>query len=217
MRTLYPTWEYESLLAASNSAQTTDQTVNEANLKAQVQQLVDMLAAGGNVVTGTDSPIDHTAVSTHMNLRAMVAFGVTPHQAMVSATSASGVYLNEPVGRIAPGMLADLAFLGGNPLDDITQAANVSQVMVNGYLHTVDDLLAPFAAQSGAQPSAAARRDGQPRGCAGADAPVRRGLLVARPALPGGEQALLLRRLAVDRGRGGRFPAALTRFSAEIW
>ena len=156
VRTLYPTWEYESLLAASNSAQTTDQTVNVANLKAQVQQLVDMLAAGGNVVTGTDSPIDHTAVSTHMNLRAMVAFGMTPHQAMVSATSASGVYLNEPVGRIASGMLADLAFIGGNPLDDITQAANVSQVMVNGYLHTVDELVAPFAAAPAAAAAASA-------------------------------------------------------------
>ena len=127
------------------TAQTTDQTVAEANLQAQVRQIVDLLAAGGNVVTGTDSPIDHTAVSTHMNLRAMVRYGVTPLQAMISATSATGEYLNEPIGMIAPGKLADLALLGGNPLDDITQAANVRQIMVNGFVHTVDDLVAPFA------------------------------------------------------------------------
>jgi adenine deaminase len=120
--------------------------VNRENLAAQVKQLVDLIAAGGNVVTGTDSPIDHTAVSTHMNLRAMVKYGVTPYQALVSATSEPGRYLNEPLGQIAPGMLADLSFLGGNPLDDIGQAANVQQVMVNGFLHTPDDLLAPFAA-----------------------------------------------------------------------
>jgi Tol biopolymer transport system component len=154
VRTLYPTWEYTSLQAANTTARTTDQTVNEANLKAQVQQIVHLLAAGGNVVTGTDSPIDHTAVSTHMNLRAMVAYGVTPHQAMVSATSATGTYLNEPIGQVAPGMLADLAFLGGNPLQDIRQAANVSKVMVNGYLHTIDGLLAPFAGSAAAKLSA---------------------------------------------------------------
>lgn len=145
VRTLYPSWEYASLQAAVTSASTTDQTVNEANLQAQVQQLVDMLAQGGHVVTGTDSPIDHTAVSTHMNMRAMVIYGVSAYQTMVSATSASGRYLNEPIGRIAPGMFADLAFLGGNPLDDITNAADVRQVMVNGYLHTIDELMAPFA------------------------------------------------------------------------
>jgi hypothetical protein len=136
---------------AADTAQTTDQTVNEANLKAQVQQIVDMLAAGGNVVTGTDSPIDHTAVSTHMNLRAMVRYGVSAHQAMVTATSASGIHLNEPIGQVAPGMFADLAMLGGNPLEDITEAADVKQVMVNGYLHDIADLTAPFA---GAAPPA---------------------------------------------------------------
>ncbi len=145
VRTLYPSWEYATLTAAGDAARTTDQTVNRANLAAQVKQLVDLLAAGGHVVTGTDSPIDHTAVSTHMNLRAMVKYGVSPYQALVSATSEPGRFLNEPLGQVAPGMLADLTFLGGDPLHDITQAANVAQVMVNGYLHTVDDLMAPFA------------------------------------------------------------------------
>lgn len=145
VRALYPPWEYQTLIAAATSASTTDQKVNRENLAAQVKQLVDLLAAGGHVVTGTDSPIDHTAVSTHMNLRAMVKYGISPHQALVSATSATGKYLNEPIGQIAVGMLADLCILGGNPLADITQAANVQHVMVNGYLHTPADLSAPFA------------------------------------------------------------------------
>ena len=104
-----------------------------------------MIRGGGRVVTGTDSPIDHTAVSTHMNLRAMVKYGLTPYEALTTATRVPGEFLEEPLGRIEPGMYADLTFLGGDPLQDITKAADVRQVMVNGALHTVDDLLAPFA------------------------------------------------------------------------
>jgi hypothetical protein len=43
-------------------------------------------------------------------------------------------------------MYADLAVLGGDPLSDIKQAANVRSVVSNGRLFTVDDLLKPFAA-----------------------------------------------------------------------
>ncbi|MGH3377987.1 MAG: amidohydrolase family protein, partial [Actinoallomurus sp.] len=146
VKTLYPSWEYASLLAAVKTAQTTDQTVNERNLAAQVAQCAAMIRGGGRVVTGTDSPIDHTAVSTHMNLRAMVKYGLTPYEALTTATRVTGEFLEEPLGRIEPGMYADLTFLGGDPLQDITKAADVRRVMVNGELHTVEDLLAPFAA-----------------------------------------------------------------------
>jgi hypothetical protein len=148
--TLYPSWEYATLQAAVTSAQTTDQTANRANLAAQVAQVVAMVRGGGRVITGTDSPIDHTAVSTHMNLRAMVTFGLTPYEALTTATRVPGEFLQEPLGQIRRGMYADLAILGGDPLSDITQAANVQQSMVNGQLYGVDDLLAPFAsAQAG--------------------------------------------------------------------
>jgi hypothetical protein len=143
--TLYPVWEYASLLAAVTAAKTTDQTVTRANLAAQVAQLLAIVRSGGRVITGTDSPIDHTAVSTHMNLRALVRYGFTPYEALVTATSVAGDFLAEPVGRIRPGMLADLAVLGGDPLTDIRQAANVRAVMAHGVLRTPADLMAPFA------------------------------------------------------------------------
>lgn len=145
VRTLYPSWEYASLQAAVSTAKTTDQSANLANLARQVAQLRALLDADGTVVNGTDSPIDHTAVSTHMNLRAMVKYGLTPYEAMVSTTAASGTLLGEPVGRLRTGMLADLTVLGGDPLTDITQAANVSTVITNGVPYTVDELMAPFA------------------------------------------------------------------------
>ncbi|MBB5897752.1 amidohydrolase family protein [Kutzneria kofuensis] len=148
VKTLYPTWEYASLVASAQSAATTDQTANLNDLAKQVAQIAATIRGGGRIVTGTDSPIDHTAVSTHMNLRAMVKYGLTPYEALVTATRNAGDLLGEPLGRIAPGMYADLSVLGGDPLTDIKQAANVRSVVSNGRLFTVDDLLKPFAASS---------------------------------------------------------------------
>ena len=146
VRTLYPPWEYAALQAAATAAKTTDQTAARENLARQVAQVVAMVRGGGRVLTGTDSPIAATAVSTHLNLRAMVAFGLTPYEALLTATRAPGEYLEEPLGQLRPGMYADLAIVGGDPLADIRAAADVRQVMVNGVLSTVDELLAPYAA-----------------------------------------------------------------------
>ncbi|MFC7533920.1 amidohydrolase family protein [Actinoplanes sp. GCM10030250] len=144
VRTLYPSWEYANLQTIAAAARTTDQTVTRENLARQVAHLIRLYRGGGTVITGTDSPIAPNAVSTHLNLRAMVAYGMTPYEALSTATRIPGEFLEEPLGLIAPGHYADLAVLGGNPLADITQAANVRQVMSAGVLHTVDELLEPF-------------------------------------------------------------------------
>ncbi|WP_328472504.1 amidohydrolase family protein [Actinoplanes sp. NBC_00393] len=146
VRTLYPTWEYANLQTIANTARTTDQTVTRENLARQVAHLIRLYRGGGQVITGTDSPISPNAVSTHLNLRAMVAYGMTPYEALSTATRLPGEFLNEPLGRIARGHYADLAVLGGDPLTDIKQAANVRQVIAAGVVHTVPGLLEPFAA-----------------------------------------------------------------------
>ncbi|WIM98677.1 amidohydrolase family protein [Actinoplanes oblitus] len=145
VRTLYPSWEYATLRGIAETARTTDQTVNRRNLARQVAHVARVLRGGGRVITGTDSPISPNAVSTHLNLRAMVAYGMTPWEALSTATRIPADFLAEPLGRIAPGRYADLAILGGDPLADIDQAANVRQVIAAGVPHTVDSLLAPFA------------------------------------------------------------------------
>jgi cytosine/adenosine deaminase-related metal-dependent hydrolase len=148
VRTLYPSWEYANLEAIAAAARTTDQTVTRQNLARQVAHLTRLHRGGGTVITGTDSPISPNAVSTHLNLRALVTYGMTPYEALSTATRVAGEYLGEPLGRIAPGHYADLAVLGGDPLADIKQAANVRQVMAAGVLHTVPELISPFATVS---------------------------------------------------------------------
>ncbi|MFI6597641.1 amidohydrolase family protein [Nonomuraea sp. NPDC050536] len=144
VRRLYPNWRMAKLQASVTSAQTTDQTVIRANLANQVAQLVAMIRGGGVVTAGTDAPIDHLAVSLHMNLGAMVKYGLTPLEALTSATGTSGRYLGQPLGRIGKGMYADLAIVDGDPLSRIEDAANVTAAVVGGRHHTVEQLLAPY-------------------------------------------------------------------------
>ncbi|MGC0386585.1 cytosine/adenosine deaminase-related metal-dependent hydrolase [Streptomyces sp. SAI-129] len=144
VRTLNPPWRTAALRESADAASRTDQTARRANLRAQVRQALDIYRRGGRIVAGTDAPIDHAAVSLHMNLRAMVTYGFTPYEALTTATSLAGETLHEDLGRIAPGMYADLAVVDGDPLTDIKDAANVGQVLVSGIAHTVDSLLRPF-------------------------------------------------------------------------
>jgi adenine deaminase len=109
-----------------------------------------MLRSGGRVLCGTDAPIDFLAVSLHLNLRAMVKYGLTPYEALLTTTRFPGEFLDEPLGIIAPGALADLLLVEGDPLARIEDAAAVRQVMKNGELFTLDELIGPFAGSPGA-------------------------------------------------------------------
>ncbi|MEH3105951.1 MAG: amidohydrolase family protein [Sphingomonas fennica] len=103
------------------------------------------MAAGWHVISGTDAPIDFVAISLHLNLRAMQRFGVSGHDVLLSATRHSADFLGEPLGRIAPGMLADLIAVEGDPLANVADAAAVRHVVVGGAVHTPATLTAPFA------------------------------------------------------------------------
>ncbi|MEV0347020.1 amidohydrolase family protein [Nonomuraea sp. NPDC050680] len=147
VRRLYPNWRMAQLQATVTTAQTADPTavrVIRTNLANQVAQLTAMIRGGGVVTAGTDAPIDHLGISLHMNLRAMVKYGLTPRETLTAATSTSGAYLGLPLGRIAKGMYADLAIIDGDPLSRIEDAANVTAVVVGGRHHTIEQLLAPY-------------------------------------------------------------------------
>ena len=64
----------------------------------------------------------------------MVRWGMTPMQAIQSATKDAAELLGwaDRVGRIAPGYLADLVAVDGDPLADVTLLEKVSFVMKDG-------------------------------------------------------------------------------------
>jgi hypothetical protein len=89
----------------------------------------------------------------------MVKFGVTPYEALVTATRASGEYLGQPLGVIRSGAHADLVLIDGDPLTRIEDVAAVRGVVRAGEALTMDEILGPFGgAGAHAAPATAPRR-----------------------------------------------------------
>lgn len=82
-------------------------------------------------------------IGLHAELRALVAAGLRPPQALraggVNAAAALGV--DPALGRVALGAVADLVFIDGDPLKDVADAVNVVAVVRNGRFFSVAGLI----------------------------------------------------------------------------
>jgi Tol biopolymer transport system component/imidazolonepropionase-like amidohydrolase len=145
-KVLYPKWEYDRFVVDTNGQGTPATAYFRKLLQGSVEMLLRVHRGGGLVVCGTDAPLDTPATSLHQNLRAMVTFGFTPREALITATRnpASWLGLDGRIGTLKPGAYADLSLVSGNPLTDIKAAAAVRNVMVGGVLRSVDELMTPF-------------------------------------------------------------------------
>ena len=94
---------------------------------------VDM---GAKVVFATDSGVYPHGDNGKQFARA-VRFGMTPAQAIMSATSLTAELLGweDKVGTIEPGLYADIIAVSGNPLDDISELEDVDFVMKGGVVY----------------------------------------------------------------------------------
>jgi hypothetical protein len=124
--------------------------INDATQQAKV------VAAGGLVANGTDSPLVVPGIQLHLNLRAagLVLGNYTALQT-VTINAARMALVDRDLGSVEPGKLADLIVVRGNPLSDLRAAANVEVVMKNGRAYTQAEILAPFSTPA----ALAARRD----------------------------------------------------------
>jgi Tol biopolymer transport system component len=100
--------------------------------------IVNAQNAGARVVAGTDTP---NAANVQAELIAYVSAGMTPFQALKTATVNSAQALRLNVGTVEAGRLADLAIVQGNPLQDISATYRVIQVVTNGRLFTRQALI----------------------------------------------------------------------------
>jgi imidazolonepropionase-like amidohydrolase len=96
-----------------------------------------MLADNGvRIAFGTDTgpPARFQGFFEHLELEMMVDAGLTPMQAIVSATGDAARCHGRAgqIGTLAPGAAADLLILGANPLDNIRNTRTIEQVWIGG-------------------------------------------------------------------------------------
>ena len=94
------------------------------------------IKAGVKIACGTDAPaIPHG--QNAKELCALVDRGMTPMQALRAATvtSAELIEADDELGRLAPGYLADIIAVPGDPSRDITTTLDVRFVMKDGHVY----------------------------------------------------------------------------------
>ncbi len=94
------------------------------------------IKAGVKIACGTDAPgIPHG--KNALELRAMVDRGMTPMQALRAATTTSAELIGcaDRLGRLAPGYLADIIAVPGDPSEDIAMTQDVRFVMKDGRIY----------------------------------------------------------------------------------
>ncbi len=92
--------------------------------------------AGVKMLAGTDlaNPYIFPGFSLHDELELLVGIGLTPAEALRSATLEPARFLGatDSLGTVAPGKLADLVLLSANPLADIGNVRSIVTVIANG-------------------------------------------------------------------------------------
>jgi imidazolonepropionase-like amidohydrolase len=105
-------------------------------LEVASRNLKTLAEAGVPLAFGTDSgpPARFQGYFEHLELRLMVKAGLTPEQALLSATSVAArcLGLEGQVGTLVPGAWADFAVFEKNPLDDIRNTETLKAVYVAG-------------------------------------------------------------------------------------
>lgn len=106
--------------------------------------------AGVLLVAGTDAPVRGVlpGASMHGEMREFVKTGLSPAEALSTATANAGLLMRRYVdpsvrlGRVAPGFEADLVLLRANPLEDVRHAADIAGVMSDGVWYSAEQLAA---------------------------------------------------------------------------
>lgn len=93
----------------------------------------EMLKSGVKICMGGDVGVFAHGDNAR-EIEMMVEYGMKPVEALKSATSnnADAFHLEKQVGRIKPGLLADIVVVEGNPTENIKDIRNIKLVMKDG-------------------------------------------------------------------------------------
>jgi len=143
---------------ASKEAQLGDRGFNPETAARAIELrrrlILELHRAGAGLLLGSDAPqtFNVPGFSTHRELHALVAAGLTPYEALRTGTAAVATFLGSNSGIVAEGRDADLILLNANPLDDIANSQRIHGVMLRGLWHPgteLDARLERYAVQDG--------------------------------------------------------------------
>jgi len=116
---------------------TDDLATRKAFVAKELEVVNAMHRAGIPFLAGTDTPPGvyiFPGFSLHEELQRFVAAGFTPMEALQTATLNPATFLGmeDRLGTIEKGKIADLVLLNANPLEDIRNTQKIEAVVVNG-------------------------------------------------------------------------------------
>ena len=114
------------------------------------KMVMDIMRAGGLVVTGTDTP---NAINLHGELMAYTMAGMSNFDALRAATVNPARALAVDSGTIEAGKLADLVMVDGDPLVNIANAHKVRRVIANGRAYELRDLIGATPSRTNSAPA----------------------------------------------------------------
>jgi Tol biopolymer transport system component/imidazolonepropionase-like amidohydrolase len=145
MQALYPRSVIDRWRADTRTPASTEALDEAQRLVTPQEHTVFRVVRGGGLVTaGTDAPINPYGLSLLMELENYASAGLTPVEVLRTATTvpAEAMGVGADIGSIQPGGLADLAFIDGDPLQNIKDLRRVRRVMKDGQVYTVSSLVA---------------------------------------------------------------------------
>src|ERR1700704_4780475 len=128
---------YDEECIESNPSTPPDFLVHDRDLgEAQRRNFRKAVRAGVKMAFGTDAGVCPHGIGARQ-FAFMVNYGMTPMQAIQSATSGAADLLGHAneLGSIKPGKWADMIAVSGDPLSDIRVLENVKFVMKAGTIY----------------------------------------------------------------------------------
>lgn len=125
--------QWQQRVQASRAQYSSEQ--RQAFIDVRLSLIKALHDAGAGLLLGADAPqiMNVPGHAVHEELALYVMAGLTPAEALVTGTVNVGRFLGQPAyGCIAPGCVADLILLEGNPLLDIANTETLQGVMRAG-------------------------------------------------------------------------------------
>jgi len=158
-RWTHATWNPDHARGIYGRSKPEDLAFAKKEFEKDLQLVGAMQKAGVGLLAGTDTsnPFCMPGFSLHDELGFMVRAGLTPMQALQTATLNPARFLGreKELGTVEKGKIADLMLLDANPLDDIANTKKIDSVIYGGTLYSraqLDKMLSDVEAEAARLP-----------------------------------------------------------------